>query len=119
MSMIHLHLAASLVALGAIVTALALPKGRGAHRLWGRVAVAGLMVAALSSFGITARGHFSWIHILSVTTAVNLPFAVWAARAGRIATHKRAMLANAGGLVVAGLFAVFAPGRYLYGVFFG
>ncbi|MBY0337056.1 MAG: hypothetical protein K2X11_10605 [Acetobacteraceae bacterium] len=119
MSMIQFHLGASLVALGAIIAVMALPKGRDAHRLLGRVAAAGLMAAAISSFWITSRGHWSWIHLLSLTTAINLPFAVLAARRGRIAAHKRAMLANAGGLVVAGLFAVFAPGRYLHAVLFG
>ena len=119
MSTIHLHLAASLLALGCIVTVLALPKGEFAHRLFGRAAAAFLLIAAISSFWIQARGHLSPIHILSVVTLVNVPLAIWAVRRGRVAAHKRAMLANAGGLVVAGLFAVFAPGRYLHAVLFG
>ncbi|MFN3447730.1 MAG: hypothetical protein ACK44F_03450 [Roseococcus sp.] len=119
MSMLHLHLAASLLALGGIVAVLALPKGRLAHRLIGRGAAAMLLLSAISSFGIASRGHLSPIHILSVVTLVNVPLAVRAAQAGRIAAHRRAMLANAGGLVVAGLFATFAPGRYLYGLLFG
>jgi uncharacterized membrane protein len=118
MSMIYLHLAASLIALAGIIAVMALPKGTGTHRILGRVAAAGLMVAALSSFGIASTGQVSWIHILSVVTAVNLPMAVLAARRGRIAAHKWAMLNNAGGLVIAGLFATFAPGRYLHGVLF-
>lgn len=119
MSIIHLHLVAALAALGGIAIALLAEKGTPLHRLAGRIGVACLVVTAVSSFWITARGHFSWIHILSITTLVNLPFTIWAARAGRIRAHKRGMLANAGGLVVAGGFAAFAPGRYLHGLLFG
>jgi len=117
--MIHLHLSASLLALGGILAVLVLPKGDFAHRVIGRGAAALLLLAALSSFWIQARGHLSPIHVLSVVTMVNLPLAVWAARRGRIAAHRGAMLANAGGLVIAGLFATFAPGRYLHGLLFG
>lgn len=117
--MLYLHLAFSLIALVAILLIMALPKGRDAHRLLGRIAAAALVLGALSSFGIQARGHLSWLHILSVVTLVNIPYAIWAVRRGHIAGHKRAMLINAGGLFVAGLFATFAPGRFLYGVLFG
>jgi uncharacterized membrane protein len=119
MSMIHLHLAASLLALAGILAVLALPKGAFAHRVFGRAAAACLMIAAISSFWIQARGHLSPIHILSVVTLVNVPLAIWAVRRGRVAAHRGAMLANAGGLVIAGLFATFAPGRYVHGILFG
>jgi uncharacterized membrane protein len=117
--MMPLHLSLSLLALLAILAILATPKGTPAHRWLGRLAAAALVLSAISSFGIQARGHLSWLHILSVVTLVNIPYAIRAVRQGRIAAHKRAMLINAGGLVVAGLFATFAPGRYLYGVLFG
>ena len=117
--MLTLHLAFSLLALVAILAILMLPKGRAAHRWLGRIAASALVLSALSSFGIQARGHLSWLLILSVVTLVNVAWAVWAIRQGRIATHRRAMMAGAGGLFVAGLFATLAPGRYLYGVFFG
>ncbi len=117
--MILPHLALSILALLAIIAILMMPKGTPAHRWLGRTAAAALVLCALSSFGIQARGHLSALHILSVVTLVNIPYAIWAVRRGRIAAHKRAMLINAGGLLVAGLFATFAPGRTLYGVFFG
>lgn len=117
--MLVLHLAFSLVALAAILAILLLPKGQRAHRWLGRLAAGALVLSALSSFGIQARGHLSWLHILSVVTLVNVAWAVWAIRQGRVAQHRRAMMAGAGGLFVAGLFATFAPGRYLYGVLFG
>lgn len=117
--MLFVHLGFSLLALAAILAILLLPKGRGAHRWLGRLAAAALALSALSSFGIQARGHFSWLHILSLVTLANLAWAVWAVRHGQVAAHRRAMMGAAGGLFVAGLFATFAPGRYLYGVFFG
>lgn len=117
--MLVIHLGFSALALAAILALLPLPKGRPAHRWLGRLAAAALALSALSSFGIQARGHFSWPHVLSVVTLVNLAWAVWAIRRGRVAAHRSAMLAGAGGLFIAGLFASFAPGRYLYGVFFG
>lgn len=117
--MLLLHLSLSLFALTAVLTILVLPKGPAAHRWLGRIAVAALMLSALSSFGVQARGHLSWLHVLSVVTLVTLPFAVWAIRQGRVAAHKRVMLINVGGLLVAGLFATLAPGRTLYGVLFG
>jgi uncharacterized membrane protein len=117
--MLLLHLGFSLLALAAILAILMLPKGQLAHRWLGRVAAGALALSALSSFGIQARGYFSWLHILSVVTLVNVAWAVWAIRRGRVATHQRAMMGAAGSLFIAGLFATFAPGRYLYGVLFG
>jgi uncharacterized membrane protein len=117
--MLLLHLTFSLLALVAILVILALPKGQAAHRWLGRVAAGALVLSALTSFGIQARGHFSWLHILSVVTLVNVAYAVWAIRQGRVATHKRAMMGAGGSLFIAGLFATLAPGRYLYGVLFG
>ena len=111
---IALHLAAAALALLGIALVLASPKGQGAHRFWGRVAAAGMLGAALTSFGIPRFGALSPIHALSLLTLLNLPLAVLAARAGRVAAHRRAMLINAGSLVVAGLFAVAVPGRLLH-----
>ena len=117
--MLLLHLGLSLLALLAILAIMASPKGTKAHRWLGRIAATALVLSALSSFGIQARGQLSALHILSVVTMVNIPIAVWMVRRGRVAAHKRGMLINAGGLVLAGLFATFAPGRTLYGVLFG
>lgn len=80
------------------------------------MAAAALVLRALRSFGIQAHGHLSWLHFLSVVTLVNIPTAICCTRRGSIAARRLAMLSHAGGLVVAGPFA---PGRYVYGVFFG
>eukprot|EP01031_Cornospumella_fuschlensis_P000435 gene435-542_t len=102
--MLLLHLTFSLLALVSIVAILALPKGRTAHRWLGRLAAGALVLSALTSFGIQARGHLSWLHVLSVVTLVNVAWAVWAIRQGRVATHKRAMMGAGGSLFIAGLF---------------
>lgn len=117
--MLRLHLGLSLLALAAILVILLRPKGTPAHRSLGRIAAAALVLSALSSFGIQARGHLSALHVLSVVVLLNVPFGVWAIRTGRLTAHKGAMLGSAGGLVVAGLFAIFAPGRVLYIALFG
>lgn len=119
MPAVHIHLGLSMVAMVLILAIVAAPKGRVAHRLLGRLAAAALLLSAASSFAIQSRGHFSWLHILSVVVLLNVPYAIWMARIGRIGAHRRAMLASAGGLFVAGLAATFAPGRTLHALLFG
>jgi uncharacterized membrane protein len=119
MQVLHIHLALSLLAMVLILAILAIPKGRGAHRILGRLAAAALLLSAISSFAIQSRGHFSYLHILSVVVLLNVPYAIWMARIGRIAQHRRAMLASAGGLFVAALVATLAPGRTLHTMLFG
>ncbi|WP_198372238.1 DUF2306 domain-containing protein [Roseomonas rosulenta] len=117
--MLLLHLGFSLAALAAILAVLVLPKGIRMHRWLGRVAAAAMLLSAASAFGIQSRGHLSMLHVLSVVTLLNIPYAVWMVRRGRIASHRRAMLSNAGALVVAGLFATLMPGRTLHALLFG
>ncbi len=75
---------------------------------------------ALSSFGITgADGRYSWIHLISAAVLVMIPLAVLHARQGRIAAHKRSMLAlYFGALIITGGFTLM-PGRLLHQVFLG
>lgn len=119
MQLLHLHLALSLITMALILVILAMPKGRGAHRLLGKLAAAALVLSALTSFGIRSSGHFSALHILSVVTLLTVPYAVWLVRRGRVAHHRRIMLANAGGLFVAAVFAALLPGRFLHTMLFG
>lgn len=119
MSMLHLHLFASLLAAGLILAMLARPKGTWGHRWLGRATVAAWAVAALASFALPAWGRVTPIHALTVLTLVMLPLGIWCARRGRVAAHRATMLWTAGGLFTAGFFATVLPGRYLYGVLFG
>src|SRR4051812_28637761 len=89
------------------------PKGDRQHRRLGRVWAVTMYWVAFSSFGIKqlTPGHFSWIHGLSAWTIVSLTVAVWAARTGRIRTHRQYVVGSYLGLVGAGLAAAAFPVR--------
>jgi uncharacterized membrane protein len=91
------------------------PKGDLRHRRLGRVWVLTMYWVAFSSFGIKqlTPGHFSWIHGLSAWTIVSLTVAVWAARTGRVRTHRRYVVGSYFGLVGAGIAATAFPVRLL------
>ena len=63
-------------------------------------------------------GQFSPIHLLSILTLVTLPFAVWARRAGRIGSHRAAMISLYVSLVAAGAFTII-PSRLIGRAMFG
>src|SRR3954465_2104984 len=88
-------------------------KGDRTHRRLGRVWVISMYWVAFSSFGIQrlTPGHFSWIHGLSAWTIVSLTVAVWAARTGRVRTHRQFVVGSYLGLVGAGLAATAFPIR--------
>src|SRR3954467_11865001 len=88
-------------------------KGDRTHRRLGRVWVISMYWVAFSSFGIQrlTPGHFSWIHGLSAWTIVSLTVAVWAARTGRVRTHRQFVVGSYFGLVGAGIAAAAFPVR--------
>lgn len=119
---IRLHAFAALVAFVLGITQLLRRKGDPLHGWVGYVWVALLLVVAASSFGIHEirqwRGY-SLIHLLSLFVLVNVPYAVWCARTGRIAAHRKSMLGTFfGGLLLAGAFT-FLPGRIMHAVLLG
>jgi uncharacterized membrane protein len=108
---VHVAAAVPSIPLGAWV--LLRRKGDRLHKLLGRIWAGLMMVAALSSFGLTGMlGHLGPIHILSVLVVVGVPRAIWAARSGRIQAHVRGMTIMFASTVAAGLFT-FLPGRML------
>ncbi len=119
---IQVHAYLAFLALGLGAAQFALPKGVALHRALGWAwALAMIGVAGVSLFIHTIRtwGPWSPIHLLSLFTLAMVPLAVWAARRGRIESHRRAMtwlffLA----LVVTGLFTLW-PGRIMHEVVFG
>lgn len=115
---IQIHVAAALLALIGAVTVMLNAKGSLFHRRIGYVFAAGMLITAISSFWITRNGQFSWIHLLSVLTLVQLPRAVLARRRGRITAHGRAMTGLVLGLFIAGIFT-FLPGRIMHDVVTG
>lgn len=117
-AIMQLHALAALTSLAAGLTILALRKGTTRHRLVGWIFVVGMAVTAVSSAFITSNGHYSAIHLLSVLTIVNLPYAIILRRRGDIVGHRTAMLWLFAGLAVAGAFT-FMPGRVMNKVAFG
>lgn len=111
---VHIHLAATILALALGIAMLARRKGTGSHRLLGWMWVSLMLTAAVSSFWVTgADGAYSAIHILSVVVVVLVPLAVLAIRRGKTVTHRRAMIGLFfGALVIPGLFTLL-PGRVL------
>ena len=121
-TLVQLHAFAALAALLLGGVQFAGVKGSTAHRWlgWGWVVL--MLAVAGSSFGITghaAEGRFSWIHGLSAWVLLFTPFAVLAARRGRITQHRQWMTGLfIGALVVTGGFTLM-PGRIMHRVLFG
>jgi uncharacterized membrane protein len=106
------HIAAAIGALVIGGLSFSLRKGTPLHRRLGRLWVVLMLATALLSFGIQTRGHFSWIHLLSVITLIGVPAALAAAARGNIQVHRRGMRAAYFGLLIAGMFTLL-PGRRL------
>lgn len=110
------HVAAA--SLGIVLGAVQLwrrPRGGAAHRLIGRVWVALMMWAAISSFWIRELndGAFSWLHVLSVVTVAGAVNGVIQVRRGRLMSHRIAMISTWVGSVIAFVFAVAVPARHI------
>ena len=108
--LIHLATAIASVLVGGAM--FLMKKGTPQHRLSGRVWVLLMAVTALVSFAIQSRGHFSWIHLLSLVVLFMLVRAVLAVRRRNIRLHQRLVIGTYTGLVIAGMFAL-APWRRL------
>ena len=114
-----LHITAAIAALALGVFIMRSRKGTALHRTLGRVWVALMSVAALSSFWLTGLSEgFSMIHLLSAWTLIAMALAVYFIRKGKVKHHKRFMIGAFVGLAGAGIGAL-APGRMLYRFFFG
>lgn len=108
--LIHLATAIASVAVGGAM--FLMKKGTVQHRLSGRLWVVLMAVTALVSFAIQSRGHFSWIHLLSLVVLFMLVRAVLAVRRRNIRLHLRLVIGTYTGLLIAGMFAL-APWRRL------
>lgn len=105
---VHIHLAATILALALGIFMLIRRKGTVSHRTLGWLWVALMLTAALSSFWITGlRGSFSPIHGLSLLVLILVPLAVLAIRRGKVKRHRAAMIGLFfGALVIPGLFTL-------------
>jgi uncharacterized membrane protein len=109
---IALHMTTALIAVPLGAWLLLRTKGTTAHRLGGRVYVALMLFVAISSFWITGIAGTGWsfLHVLSAAAIYGLVAAIVHARAGRIARHRRAMLAVYASLLIT-LGSAAMPGR--------
>ncbi len=83
------------------------PRGDRRHRLLGYVWVGAMMATALISFTVRNAndGGFSFIHILSLYTLVQVPLIVWMAHSHNVRGHRSAVRGmTTGALLIAGFF---------------
>ncbi|NMW32941.1 DUF2306 domain-containing protein [Altererythrobacter sp. RZ02] len=118
---IHLSTVLPCLVIGGVL--LVRKKGDLLHKWLGRIYAVLMVITAIASFwigrpgtGIAGSGY-SFIHFFSVLTLVSIPWAVYAARTGRIASHQGTMRGLYIGLIVAGLFTLI-PGRFLGNLLF-
>jgi uncharacterized membrane protein len=124
LSLIHLAMVVPAFAIGSGL--MLRPKGTPPHRALGKVylllmfATGWLTLLMPSQLGPKLLNHFGFIHLFSLLAIVAPPRALFAARRGDIATHRRSMvLLYVGGLLIAGFFAFAMPGRLLYRLLLG
>jgi uncharacterized membrane protein len=118
---IKLHLAGAVLAFGVGIVQFVGPKGTTAHRILGWAWVVFMGTVAISSIFIRSLNHgqFSFIHIFTVITLINLPLLIYFARRKNIIGHKQTATGLfIGALIITAIFA-FMPGRLMWEVFFG
>ncbi len=106
-TLVWFHLATIAVAL--LLTPVMLLRRRGdrLHRQLGWIWSLSLFGTALGSLFIRIinHGQFSFIHLLSILTILQVPIIVWSARHHQIARHRRAVRGMVlGALLIAGFF---------------
>ncbi|MEP4533612.1 MAG: DUF2306 domain-containing protein [Cyclobacteriaceae bacterium] len=123
--LMYLHLATVVPCFLIGTVLLLIRKGTNVHKTFGRVYMVLMLVTALVTLFMPAQvgpqllNHFGWIHGFSFLTIYTIPTAYIAVKKGNIQAHKRKMiLLYFGAIIIAGGFT-FAPGRYLYDLFFG
>jgi len=117
-ALVQFHVVTVAVALLVGPVQFALPKGTGAHRVFGWIWAAAMLSTAIATFFIRDMrdGQFSPIHLFSLMALIGLPLALWLARK-KVMSHARAMIGLYIGLVIAGVTAI-APGRLIWDMFF-
>jgi len=100
-------------------------KGTQLHNTIGKVYMVLMGLTGILTLFIPAQvgqrifNHFGPLHLLSLLTIYSVPKAWLAIKRGDVKTHKSAMIQlYIGGILVAGSFAILAPGRYLHTLFF-
>jgi uncharacterized membrane protein len=102
-----IHLGTIILALELTPIMLLRKRGDRLHRQLGIVWVAAMILTAIVSFTIRDAndGSFSFIHILSVWTLVQVPLIYWSARTHNITKHRSSVRGMVfGALLIAGFF---------------
>jgi uncharacterized membrane protein len=101
------HLATITVAVALTPVMLLRPRGTRAHRQLGWIWVIAMFSTAFLSLFVrnVNHGSFSFIHILSIWTLIQVPIIVWSARTHNVKRHRRSVRAMVtGALLIAGFF---------------
>ncbi len=101
------HLLTIIVALALTPVMLLRKRGDWRHRMLGWLWAASMIATAIISFTVrnANNGGFSFIHILSAWTLLQVPLIVWSARHHRIRAHRSAVRGMVtGALLIAGFF---------------
>ena len=117
--LVHMFVAITAFAVG--LFQLVAPKGTIPHRIIGWAWLIFMTVIAVTSLFIRNinHGHFSFIHILTAITLIQIPVIIYFARTHQIQKHGAAAYGLfMGALLIAGLFT-FIPGRLMWQLFFG
>lgn len=109
---IHLFTAIPAILLG--VVNFSMTKGTTLHKRIGLVWVMLMLITSFSSFFIQSLGGYSWIHILSVVSIVNVVLGFIGIKLGKLKMHIGCITGAFFGLLFAGIFAVVLPGRFLF-----
>jgi uncharacterized membrane protein len=101
------HIATIVIALALTPVMLLRRRGDRLHRRLGWIWCGAIAATAIASFWIRGinSGSFSFIHILSAWTLIQVPLIVWAARTHNVAKHRAAVRGMVtGALIIAGIF---------------
>ena len=101
------HLLTIIVAVALTPVMLLRPRGTRSHRRLGWLWVAAMFLTALLSLFVRNANHggFSFIHILSVWTLIQVPILAWSARTHNVKRHRGAVRGMVtGALLIAGFF---------------
>jgi uncharacterized membrane protein len=117
----YIHLLTVVPAFVLGTTLMVMRKGPPLHRKLGKAYMVLMATTALITLSMPAQagptilGHFGFIHFFSFQVAYGVPQAWLAARRGDIKKHRSNMIGiYVGGLLIAGSFAVFSPGRMVH-----
>lgn len=105
--LVWLHLATIGIALALTPVMLLRRRGDAMHRMLGWIWAGAMFLTAFDTMFIRLINHggFSWIHLLSIWTMIQVPLIVWRARKHNVAGHRSAVRGMiTGALLIAGFF---------------